>query len=326
VVDVLKHGYGDSYEISALFVAMARAAGFDASLILVASRERRFYREDFLDLSQYNWTIAGVNLKGKNLLLDPATKFCPFGLVRWTNTATSALKIERNIWNFITMPSLGQDRAVVLRTARVELDEHGSVKGHVTVTFEGGEALERRLLDLQTDEAGRNKALEEEVASWLPSQSTVKMNYSKGWQETGGSIIADMEIEVPSYASKAGKRLLLPSNLFPTKQKAVFLHTERKYPVYFPYAFSELDVTVIKMPAGYSVETITESLEVKPRFGMYRNNTKVSEDQIVNTRGLFISQFMFEPAQYPELKEFFAKVEAGDQSQAVLSSSSAGKP
>ena len=326
VVDVLKHGYGNSYEISALFVAMARAAGFDASLILVASRERRFYREDFLDPSQYNWTLAGVTLQGKNLLLDPATRFCPFGLVRWTNTATSALKIEKNTWNFIIMPSLGQDRAVVLRTARVELDEQGAVKGHVTVTFEGGEALERRLLDLQTDEAGRNKALEEEVASWLPSQSTVKMNYSKGWQETGGSIIADMEIEVPSYASKAGKRLLLPSSLFPTKQKAVFLHPERKYPVYFPYAFSELDVTVIKMPAGYSAETIPESLEVKPRFGMYRNNTKVSEDQIVNTRGLFISQFMFEPAQYPELKEFFAKVEAGDQSQAVLSSSPAGKP
>jgi len=326
VVDVLKHGYGNSYEISALFVALARAAGFDASLILVASRERRFYRPEFLDASQYNWTIAGVTLQGKNLLLDPATEFCPFGLVRWPNTATSALKIEKDKWGFIIMPSLGQDRAVVLRTARVTLDDQGSLTGHVTVTFEGGEALERRLLDLQTDEAGRNKGLEEEVASGLPPQSTVKMNYSQGWQETGGSIIADMEIDVPSYASKAGKRLLLPSSLFPTKQKAVFLHTERKYPVYFPYAFSELDVTVIKMPAGYSAETIPESLEVKPKFGMYRNNTKVSEDQVVNTRGLFISQFMFEPAQYPELKEFFAKVEAGDQSQAVLNSSPAGKP
>jgi len=224
------------------------------------------------------------------------------------------------------MPSLGQDRAVVLRTARVTLDDQGSLKGHVTVTFEGGEALERRLLDLQTDEAGRNKGLEEEVASWLPQQSTVKMNYSQGWQETGGSVIADMEINVPSYAAKAGKRLLLPSSLFPTKQKAVFRHTERKYPVYFPYAFSELDVTVIKMPAGYSAETIPESIEVKPKFGMYRNSTKVSEDQIVNTRGLFMNQFMFEPAQYSELKEFFGKVETDDQFQTVLSSTSTGKP
>jgi hypothetical protein len=326
VGDVLKHGYGNSYEISALFVAMARAAGFDASLILVASRERRFYREDFLDSSQYNWTIAGVSLQGKNLLLDPATKFCPFGLLRWTNTATSALKLEKDTWNFIIMPSLGQDRAVVLHTARVELDDQGSVTGHVTVTFDGGEALERRLLDLQTDEAGRNKALEEEVASWLPSQSTVKMNYSKGWQETGDSIIADMEIQVPSYASKAGKHLLLPSSLFPTKQKAIFRHAERKYPVYFPYAFSELDLTVIKLPSGYSVETIPEPIEDKPKFGMYRNSTKVSEDQIVNTRGLFISQFMFEPAQYSELKELFEKVETGDQLQTVLSSTTAGKP
>jgi transglutaminase-like putative cysteine protease len=82
VVDVLKHGYGNSYEISALFVAMARAEGFNASLILVAGRERQFYRTEFLDSSQYNWTIAGVTLQDKNLLLDPATKFCPFGLIR----------------------------------------------------------------------------------------------------------------------------------------------------------------------------------------------------------------------------------------------------
>ena len=152
------------------------------------------------------------------------------------------------------------------------------------------------------------------------------MNYSKGWQETGGSIIADMEIQVPSYASKAGKRLLLPSSLFPTKQKTVFRHAERKYPVYFPYAFSELDLTVIKLPSGYSVETIPEPIEVKPKFGMYRNSTKVSEGQIVNTRGLFISQFMFEPAQYSELKGFFEKVETGDQLQTVLSPTAAGNP
>src|SRR6476620_8403608 len=60
--------------------------------------------------------------------------------------------------------------------------------------------------------------------------------------------------------------------------------------------FSELDLTVIKLPPGYSVETIPEPIEVKPKFGMYRNTTKASEDQIVNTRGMFISQFMFEPA------------------------------
>jgi hypothetical protein len=326
VVDVLKHGYGNSYGISALFVAMARAAGFNASLILVASRERRFYRPEFLDSSQYTWTIAGVTLEGKNLLLDPATKFGSFGLVRWPNTATSALKIEKDTWNFMMMPALGQDRAVVTRTARVTLDDQGSLKGHVTITFEGGEALERRLLNLQTDEAGRNKALEDEVTSWLPPQSTARMNYSQGWLETGGTVLADLEIEVPAYAAKAGNRLLVPSSLFPTKQKEVFRHAERKYPVYFPYAFSELDLTVIKMPAGYSVETIPGAVEVIPNFGMYRNSTKISEAQIVNTRGLFMSQFKFEPAQYSELKEFFGKVETGDQFQTVLNTTTAGKP
>jgi hypothetical protein len=59
---------------------------------------------------------------------------------------------------------------------------------------------------------------------------------------------------------------------------------------------------------------------------MYRNSTKTSEEQIVNSRGLFISQLMFDPAEYSELKEFFGKVETGDQFQTVLSTTVAGKP
>jgi len=98
-----------------------------------------------------------------------------------------------------------------------------------------------------------HQGLEEEVSSWLPPQSTAKMNYSHGWRETSGSVVADLEIEVPSYAARTGNRLLLPSSLFPTKQKDIFRHAERRYPLYFPYAFSEMDLTVIKMPAGYSV-------------------------------------------------------------------------
>jgi hypothetical protein len=316
--DVVQHGYGYDQDITAFFVAMARASGFDASIILVASRERRFFKTEYLVGQQYHSPIAGVVLNGKNLLLEPATKFCPFGSVRWINTGTSALKIGKETWSFFVMPSAGPDRATSLRSIRAKLDEEGSLHGHLTLTFEGGEALERRLISLETDEAGRNKSMEEEVVSWLPPQSSVKMASSQGWQQTGGPIVIDFEIKVPGYAVRAGDRLLLPATLFPSKLKDTFRSAERRYPVYFQYAFSELDLSVIGVPDGYALESSPDNMDINLPVGSYRKDSKAEEKQIITSRALVVKEPLFEPGRYAELKDFFNKVHSGDDSQFVL--------
>ncbi len=317
-VDVLKHGYGYDRDITEFFVAMARASGFDASVILVASRERRFFQSEYLVAHQYHSSIAGVALNGKNLLLEPATRFCPFGSVRWINTATSALKIGKETWSFFIMPPAGPDRASVLRSTRATLNENGSLQGRVTITFEGGEALERRLIALQTDEAGRNKSMEEEVTSWLPPQSSVKMLGSQGWQQTGGPVIVDFEINVPGYAVSAGDRLLVPAALLSTRRKDTFKRAERKYPVYFHYAFSELNLAIIGVPAGFTLENLPEPMDTSTSFGSYRNSNKAGSNQIITSSTLTVKEPLFEPQRYPELKDFFNKVQIGDESQLVL--------
>lgn len=318
VVDVLKHGYGFDRDITEFFVAMARASGFDASVILVASREQRFFQPEYLVSYQYHSSIAGVALNGKNLLLEPATKFCPFGSVRWINTETSALKIGKEKWSYFIMPPAGADRASVLRSARATLDEEGSLRGRITVTFEGGEALERQLFALQTDDSGRNKSMEEEVTSWLPPQSSVKMLSSQGWQQTGGPVIVDFEISVPGYAVSTGDRLLMPATLFPTRQKDTFKRAERKYPVYFHYAFSELNLAVIGLPAGFVLENLPGSMDASTSFGSYQESSKAGENQIITSRALTVKEPLFEPQRYLELKDFFSKVQIGDESPLVL--------
>lgn len=325
VVDVLKHGHGGDWDITALFVAMARSAGFDASVILVASREHRFFQTEYLKPQQYDSPIAGVTVNGKNLLLEPATRFCPYGSIRWINTGASALKMGKSDWSFITMPTTGPDRAVTLRSTRATLDNEGSLRGHITVTFQGSDALERQLLALGTDEAGQNKILENEVTRWLPPQSSVKLRSSQGWQQTGGPVIGDFEIEIPSYASRTGNRLLLPSTLFPVKNKGTFESQARKYPVYFRYAFSEVDLTVISVPDGYAIESLPGPEETNGPFGTYRKSSKTVAQQIITSRSLTVKDPLVDPEKYADLKAFFTQVQTADDNPLVLSPSS-GKP
>ena len=52
VGDVLAHGYGFNREITLLFVAMARAAGFDASVVQVSDRRERFFAKEWTSVRQ----------------------------------------------------------------------------------------------------------------------------------------------------------------------------------------------------------------------------------------------------------------------------------
>jgi hypothetical protein len=318
VMDVLKRGYGDRSDINAFFVAMARAAGFDASVVLVSSRKERFFQKNLLDRRQLDTEVAVVQLNGKDIYLDPATRFCPFGLIRWIRTSTAALKLDKKGGSFVVIPPATQDKAVTQRIAHLALTEDGTLKGEITVTFKGGEALEHRLDALGTDEAGRKKQIEDELKSWLSMGVDLKVVDTRGWEATDDPLTAQCSIEISGYASVAGKRLLMPAFLFQAKQKDAFKHADRKFPVYFAYAFAEIDKISIDIPAGYALESVPEHQDVNLPYARYQNMSQFDGKQLVTQRGLLFNGIFFDAGKYAELKDFFNKVQAGDEVQAVL--------
>src|SRR5579864_482250 len=318
VVDVLKHGYGTQYDINLFFVALARAAGFKADLVLVSNRAERFFRKEIPSPGELDSSLVYVNLDKKELYLDPGTRFCPYGIIRWMRASTEAAFPAFGGGRFFKTRDVQQNEAVINRIGHATLAEDGSLHAEVLVIFLGGEALERRLAALETDEAGRNKSLEEEVKSWLPRDSTVNIVESQGWEEGNQPLRAKVEFDVPGYASLAGKRILLPTSLFPWRQKEVFSHSDRKYPVYFPYAFSEIDKISFKVPQGYSVETGQEKDETRLPYASYRKTVAIEGDEVKTERYLLFNAIFVEPNGYSTLRDFFAKVKAGDDAQEIL--------
>jgi len=317
-VEVLKHGYGSRNEVNLLFIALVRQAGFNASAVMVATRSESFFQEESLTPEHYDSMIAAVLVNGRDVFLDPGTRYCPYGLNRWTRTSTPAVKLSGYGGTFFQMPPARAEQASLARTARVELSAEGVLKGGVTVRYEDGEALEHRLAALRSDDAGRKKTMEEDLKQWLPESAVVSMTNSQGWDNGDAALIANFQVEIPSYAVQAGKRLLVPANLFIERKKNLFQRPERKYPVYYPYPFSEIDTVVIKLPEGVALETFPDPQTAKPAFAQYTNSGKVADQQIINSRSFTVKQFLFQPSAYPQLREFFGKVHAGDEGQVVL--------
>lgn len=318
VVDVLNHGYGTRKDILLFFVALARASGFRTSVLLVSNRSEHFFDKGLLSEDQLSTVMAAVKINGQDVYLDPGTKFCPYGLIRWIRTSTAALKLDKDGGTFITIPVASYEKATLHRDAMLTLTEDGTLKGDLTVQFLGGEALERRLDALETDEAGRKKDLEDQVKQWLSSGAIVSLTKADGWEGEDTPLIALFHIEIPGYASAAGKRLLLPPYFFVTKRKDAFKYPDRKYPLYFPYAYTETDVINIKLPSGYSIEGAPKDADARLPYAAYQNINTTDSGNLVMQRRLLFNGIFIDTKQYPEVKDFFSKVQAGDEQQAVL--------
>jgi Domain of Unknown Function with PDB structure (DUF3857)/Transglutaminase-like superfamily len=318
VGDVLKRGYGYQNSITRTFVAMARAAGFEASIVRTSDRSQRFFAKEYPSESQLPIELADVKLGDKEVYLQPGAKFCPYGTIRWMYTSVNGLKLDKNGGVFITVPPALPEKSVALRTAQLELDGEGNAKGEITLNFTGQGALDHRTDANDTDEAGRKKDLENELRSWLSSGAIVKLTSVEGWDTPDEPLAAHFDVQLPAYGSLVGKRMILPSALFRVKQNDAFKHADRKYPVYFPYAFTELDDVTIKLRPGVKVESLPTAQNVQTEFADYRTLIQSDGTQLRAQRVLAVGGFIFPLTHYPEVKEFFSKVQAGDEQQAVL--------
>lgn len=314
--EVLQHGYGSSWDINAAFTAMARAAGFDASMLGIADRKERSFNKIILWLGQLDASAVEVNIGGKEMVLDPGTRFCPFGTLRWENTATTALKFNKVGGGFRTTPK--PESSLLHRSALVSLGADGDLSGEITVKFNGEDALQHRLDAIDQDEAGRRKSLEDEVHAWLPPDSIAKLQDSQGWESADEPLVAHFKITIHGFASVAGKRLLLPSYFFSTLQKNMFISQYRRYPIAFSYPFIEEDELTMALPAGYEVEEPPFRRKAGLSYAGYEISSAVADHQVTTQRKLRFEELQLPPEKYEELRNFFSVVQRGDEGHAVL--------
>lgn len=96
VEDLVKRGYGTGWDITWLFLGLARAAGLQADPVIVSTRNLYFFSPALMNAVQLNSNVVVVNLNGKDFYLDPGAKFTPFGMLPWTETGARRRRTRRS--------------------------------------------------------------------------------------------------------------------------------------------------------------------------------------------------------------------------------------
>ena len=316
--DVLRQHGGFHDDLNRLCAAMLRAAGIPAWMMWVPARDREFFQPEFLSTQQLAAEIVIARLNDKEVFLDPGTKFCPYGLMDWRYSGVKGIRQQEGKGTEIAQSGLpSYQQSMIQRLARVKMTGDGRAEGTVKIGYYGQEAMERRRDGGKTDAEGRKKLLEDEVKSWLPGDSDVKLTSAANWDVTEGPLAAEFTISSP-LAIAAGKRWMVPAHLFQVNEKPRFSATNRMNAIYFDYLSREIDEVHITMPPDLEVESVPPNDDVRTEYAVYRTTQKQEPgNSIVTIRDLAIGGLAYPPQEYKNVKGFFDKVKAGDEQPVV---------
>lgn len=318
VEDLWKRGYGNGRQISWLYLALVRAAGFEAYPVLVSTRNQYFFSPTTENPSELNDNVVLVKLNGKDIYCDPGTSFAPYAMLPWPETGVQGLRLDKEggTWVKTTLPASTDSR--IERKAKFKLTEEGTLDGKITITFTGIEALWRRIEERHEDEANRKKFLEDQVKEYIPTGIEVELTNKPDWTSSAPTLVAEYDAKVPGWASGAGRRALLPVGLFGNTEKHLFEHANRVHPIYFDFPFEKADDVTIELPLGWQVSSVPRSQKVNGNIVLYTLNVENNKGTVHLVRTLSINFLELGANYYGPLRQFFQTVKTEDEQQIIL--------
>ena len=318
VEDLWKRQYGYGYELTWLFLGLARAAGFEAYPCLVSSRNEYFFLKQRINGRELNANVVLVKVNGKDEYFDPGSAFTPYGLLPWAETGVDGLRLDKNggTWILTTMPTSEQTR--VQRRAKLKISSEGDVSGKLTVTYTGLDATALRVEERNADEAARKKLLEDSIKDSIPAGSEAELTNSPDWKSGNMPLVAEFDLKVPGWTASAGKRALLAAGLFSAHERHMFEHASRVWPVYFRYPYSTEDDLTFELPEGWKIESMPKDLDRNAKAVEYTLKVEGNGNTVHVQRTLRCDVVMVEKNNYPILRNFYQVVKTEDEQQIVL--------
>ena len=135
--EVLEHRSGTAEDINLLFAGLARAAGFDVRLARTASRNRRYFDPSLMVDVFLDTPLVAVRFGDDWKLFDPGALTVPFAGLRWQHEGSGAQLCGRDDSPLIETPFSPPEQSLQMRTARLRLDEDGTLEGDVHMVFTG---------------------------------------------------------------------------------------------------------------------------------------------------------------------------------------------
>jgi hypothetical protein len=316
--DIWEQKRGSDDEITRLFISMARAAGLKAYAMIVTERDRNLLNPGILDWDQLEDEIAIVNVGGKDVFFDPGQRDCEYGKLHWMHTQVLGVRESDHGLDLAITPTPGYIDNAMRRIAELTLGPDGTLRGQVRVTMSGEAALAWRQVALRSDEGEAKKEFEAELQEQVPAGVKVSMNHFISLTDPTAVLMAVVDVS-GNLGTATGKRVFLPAAFFESNIKMPFTGEKRESTVDLHYPFVSADTVTITLPAGFTVQSVPQNADIPyPQSAEFKAKYTATGGTFEEDRVEAMGRAVYKTTDYPQLRDFYGKMNAQDQQQVVL--------
>jgi hypothetical protein len=313
--EIFKSGLGTSREMNDLFAALGREVGLDARPARTGSRDdllfdRRLTDSYFLD----NGAVA-IRDGDRWQLYDASDPLLEAGKLTWQAEGMAALVTDAKQPEFITVPATPAEDSLTSRTAKLTLEEDGTLEGDLERTWTGHSAYDRRENFQEESEAQQQERVKDEILRTYP-QAEVTAIQLENVKDPERPLRVRCHVRIPLYAQRTGKRMFFQPFFFQRGVAPLLSASTRKYDVHLRYGWKEQDNVTIQLPPGFELEgaETPPPLDFGP-LGSYKVRLATRKGEVIARRDFVFGRedrLVFPKSAYPTLKNAFDDIHHRD--------------
>lgn len=334
-VDVFTHRYGDCKDKVTLLKTMLAEIGVDSEYFII-NTERGSITRDTLPNLGFDHAILAIHLPDavespsllalspeathpRLMFFDPTDDLTPFGSLRGELQGSYGLLVTSDGGMLASTPQLPNRLNAVERTAKMILDDKGTLHGDIHEVWTGDRAAQQRARGRATTlDTDRIKPIEATVAGSLTSFDILKATVT-AQRVTDRPLEWNYTLDAPHYAKAAGDLILVRPRILGTKASGL-LETKRArhFPIEFQRPERDSDVFEIELPAGFVVDELPPPVNADYGFVAYQSKTEAVGHTLRYTRTFEVRELSVPVNKAADLKQFYRIIEGDERNLAVL--------
>jgi transglutaminase-like putative cysteine protease len=331
---IYENRYGDCKDKVTLFSSMLAQLGIESYYVLINTQRGAI--SDETPALLFNHVIIAVRLPddardpalravlddpklGRLLFFDPTIPYIPFGLIGGYLQGNHGLLVSPSAGSrLVVLPVLPPDANAIERTAHLQLDGSGVLRGDVREVRRGDPATAvRGALDTTTLDTDRIKPVESELADSFPSFLLTKATIG-GLRTIERPLEWNYSLEVEHYAKISGDLLIVRPRVLGSKSSGLLETREpRRYDVELNLEH-DIDHFEIELPDGYAVDDLPAPVDADYAFGAYHSKSVLVGHTLIYQRSFEIKSLSVPLADAQALKQFYRTIHTDERALAVL--------
>jgi len=310
-----KKKYGDCKALSNYMQACLSAVGLKSYQALINASYNKAPVDPDFPHNSFNHVIICVPNDKDSVWLECTSTTTDFGVLGNFTENRNALLITEDGGKLVPTPKSKAAENTFSCTTMVNLKEDGSgtATAELITTGEYRQDFLQNLYDQKRDD--QKKFIIDDLGFLQPDDFLI--TYDKD-QKTS-PVKLELAIEkIPEFT--AGNKQFLNPRIYSIWRSALPKSENRTQDFYFQHPFIKTDTTIYNLPAGFGIETLPKSKDIKFEYGSFKSTYTFdgTKKQVVTTARLELDEYKIPAAKFLATKQFFNEVLAEYTEKVVI--------